>query len=62
MIPDWSHSDTVGRVANKVRVEGGEALFNSYFYIPKYRSSDALSAPEIFIPKTDELQINFGCH
>ncbi len=34
----------IGRVANKVRVEGGEP----YFYIPKYRSSDALPAPEIF--------------
>ncbi len=42
MTPDRSHSDTVGRVANKVRVEGGE------FYIPKYRSSDALPPPEIF--------------
>ncbi len=40
MILDRSHSDTVGRVANKVRVEGG----------PKYRSSDALPAPEIFFP------------
>ncbi len=28
MTPDRSHSDTVGRVANKVRVEGGEAPFN----------------------------------
>ncbi len=33
---------TVGRVANKVRVEG------AYFYVKKYRSSDALPAPEIF--------------
>ncbi len=74
MTPDRSHSDTVGRVANKVRVEGGElwsvankvgvewanwtcckqskgwsfAPFNPYFYVPKYRSSDALPAPEIF--------------
>ncbi len=48
MTPDKSHSDTVGRVANKVRVEGDEAPFNPYFYVPKYRSSDALPAPEIF--------------
>ncbi len=45
MTPDRSHSDTVGRVANKVR----EALFNHYFYVPKYRSSDALPASEILI-------------
>ncbi len=38
MTPDMSHSDIVGRVANKVRVkEGG----------PKYLSSDALPAPDI---------------
>ncbi len=49
MSPDRLHSDTVGRVANKVRVEVGEALFNPYFYIPKYGSSDALPAPEIFL-------------
>ncbi len=42
MTPDRSHSDTAGRVANKVRVEGG---FNPYFYGPKYPSSDALPAP-----------------
>ncbi len=48
MTPDRSQSDTVRRVANKVRVEGGFALFNPYFYVPKYRSSDALPAPEIF--------------
>ncbi len=48
MTPDRSHSDTVGRVADKVRLEGGEALFNPYFYVPKYLSSDALPAPEIF--------------
>ncbi len=42
MTPDRSHSDTVGCVANKV------APFNPYFYVPKYRSSDALPAPEIF--------------
>ncbi len=48
MTPDRSHSDIVGRVANKVRVEGGEAPFNPYFYVPKCRSSDALPAPEIF--------------
>ncbi len=48
MTPDRSHSDTVGRIANKVRVEEGEVPFNPYFYVPKYRSSDALSAPEIF--------------
>ncbi len=44
MTPDRSHSDIVGRIANKVRVEGGE-----YFYDPKDRSSDALLAPEIFL-------------
>ncbi len=49
MTPDRSHSDTVGRVANKVRVEGCFAPFNPYFYVPKYRSSDALPAPETFI-------------
>ncbi len=48
MTPDRSHSDTVGRVATKVRVEGGFAPFNLYFYIPGYHSSDALPAPEIF--------------
>ncbi len=32
--PDRSHSDTVGRVANKVRLEGGFARFNPYFYVP----------------------------
>ncbi len=37
MTPDRSHSDTVGRVAN-----------NPYFYGPKYISSDAPLAPEIF--------------
>ncbi len=45
MTPDRSHSDTVGRVANKVRVERDEAHFNPYFYVPKYLSSDALPAP-----------------
>ncbi len=49
MTPDRSHSDTVGRAENKVRVEGGFASFNPYFYGPKYRSSDALPASEIFI-------------
>ncbi len=48
MTPVRSHSDTVGRVANKVRVEGGFAPFNPYFYVSKYRSSDALPALEIF--------------
>ncbi len=48
MTPYRSHSDTVGRVANKVRVEGGFIPFNPYFYGPKYLSSDALPAPEIF--------------
>ncbi len=43
MTPDRSHSDSVGRVANKVRVEG-----DPYFYVPKYPSFDALPAPEIF--------------
>ncbi len=49
MTPDRSHSDTVGRVANKVTVEGGFVPFNPYFYGPRYRSSDALPAPEIFL-------------
>ncbi len=48
MTPDRSHSDTVRLVANKVRVEGGKSAFNPYFYVPKYPSSDALPAPEIF--------------
>ncbi len=44
MTPDRSHSDTVGCVANKVRVEGAlplstKAPFNPYFYVLKYRSS-----------------------
>ncbi len=47
--PDRSHSDPVGHVANKVRVEGTEAPFNPYFHGLKYRSSDALPAPEIFL-------------
>ncbi len=42
-----------GCVANKVRVEGtliwGKIPFNPYFFVPKYHSSDALPAPEIFI-------------
>ncbi len=44
MTPDKSHSDTVGRVANKIRVEGIEDPFN-----PHYPSSDALPVPEIFL-------------
>ncbi len=48
MNPVRSHSDTVGRVAIKVRVEGGEAFFIPYFYDPKYPSSDALPSPGIF--------------
>ncbi len=48
MTPDRSHLDTVGRVANKVGFEGGEAPFHPYFYGPKYPSSDALPAPQIF--------------
>ncbi len=48
MTPGMSHNDTVVRVANKVRVEGGEAPFNPYSYVLKYRSSDALPALEIF--------------
>ncbi len=49
--PDRSHSDTVGRVANKVRIEWGFAPFNPYFYVPKYHSSDALPASEFFFFK-----------
>ncbi len=56
MTPDRLHSDKVGRVANKVRVERGLAPFNPYFYIPKYRSSDALPVPEIFCFNFDFLQ------
>ncbi len=37
MTPDRSHSDTVGRVANKV-----------YSFLPKYRSSDALLRQRFF--------------
>ncbi len=51
MTPDRSYNDTVGRVANKVRV------FNPYFYVPKYRSSGALPAPEIFISKSFKLRM-----
>ncbi len=39
MTPDRSHSDTAGRVVNKVRVEGG---------LVRDLSSEALPAPEIF--------------
>ncbi len=49
MTPDRSYSDTVGRVANKVGVEWGFVPFNPYFYVPKYRSSDALPALEVFV-------------
>ncbi len=38
-----------GGIVNKVRIEGDKPTFNPYFYIPKYRSSDALPAPEIFL-------------
>ncbi len=55
MTPDKSQSDIVGRVAKKVRVEGASP-FNPYFYVPKYHSSDALPAPEIF---SDALFIQF---
>ncbi len=37
-----------GGIANKVRIEGDKLTLNPYFYVPKYRSSDALHAPEIF--------------
>ncbi len=49
MTPDRSHSDIVGRVANKVRVEGGFVPFNPYFYVPKYRYSDALPLRQRFL-------------
>ncbi len=54
MTPDRSHSDTVGRVTNKVRVEGEShlqpLLLRSEISLgPKYRSSDALPVPEIYI-------------
>ncbi len=39
-----AHPRLVRRVANKLRVEGDIP----YFYGPKYRSSVALPAPEIF--------------
>ncbi len=51
MTPDRSHSDTVVRVAKKVRVEGPPSTLNSMFqnfYVPKYHPSDALPAPENF--------------
>ncbi len=47
MTPDRSHSDPAA-IANKVRVEGDEAIFSPYFYGPKNRSSDAVPAPDIF--------------
>ncbi len=31
MTPDWSHSDTVGRVTKKVMVEGGEFALLTHF-------------------------------
>ncbi len=43
-----SHSDTVGPVTIKVRVEAGERP-SQPFYVPKYHSSDELPAPEIFL-------------
>ncbi len=43
MTPDRSHSDTVGRVAYKVRVKGGFAPFNPYFYLPKQDSFEFFS-------------------
>ncbi len=49
MTPDRSHSDTVGCVTNKVRVRPLQPLFLRSEYVPKYRSSDALPAPEIFL-------------
>ncbi len=49
MPPDRAHSDTVGRVANQIRVEVRETPFNPYFYVIKNRSSDALPTPEIFL-------------
>ncbi len=32
----------------QVRIEGDKPTFNPYFYVPKYLSSDALPAPEIY--------------
>ncbi len=40
---------TQWRYCKQVRTEGDKPTFNPYFYIPKYRSSDALPAPEIFV-------------
>ncbi len=60
MIPDRSHSDTVGRGTNKVRVEGDEAPFNPYIYGSKYRSSDAIPAPEIFFPNSSRFYLFFN--
>ncbi len=37
-----------GGIANKGRIEGDEPTLNLHFYGPKYHSSDALPAPEIF--------------
>ncbi len=48
MTPDRTHSNTVGRVVNKVRVGWNGLRPLQPFYVPKYRSSDALSAPEFF--------------
>ncbi len=48
MTPDRSHSDTFGRIANKVKVEGGEDPFKPYFQGSKYLSSNTFPAPEIF--------------
>ncbi len=56
-----SHSDTVGRVANKVRVEWGFTPFNPYFYVPKYPSSDALPAPEFFFFVLIMTVVNSSC-
>ncbi len=37
-----------GGIANEVRIEGDKPTLNPCFYGPKYRSSDALPAPENF--------------
>ncbi len=64
MLIFWETGPHTGRIvtpnsgiANKVRIVGDKPTFNPYFYIPKYRSSDTLPAPEIFSGLSETLLI-----
>ncbi len=45
----WCRMTPYRSKVTPVWVEGGDAFFNPYFYIPKHGSSDALPALEIFL-------------